>query len=46
MDVYLHKRKRIKYYNVKGVDPDKLKLFVSYFNNQKHLPVIKLRKVG
>ena len=46
MDVYLHKRKRTRYYNIKGADPDKLKLFVTYLDDQKHLPIVTLRKVG
>ena len=46
MDVYIQKRKRIGYYKVKGSDTDKLKLLVSYFENQKHLPIINLRKIA
>ena len=43
---YLQKRKRTRYYNVKGSDSDRLKLLVSFLENQKHLPVVNLRKVG
>ena len=46
LDVYFQKPKRSKCYNLKGADPDKVKLKLSYFKGRKHLPVVELRKAG
>ena len=43
---YLQKPKRKKKYRVRGDDPETVKLSVLYFEDKKHLPIVKLRKVG
>jgi len=43
---YLQKSKRKRKYRVKGYDPETVKLSILRFKDKKHLPIIKLRKVG
>jgi transposase InsO family protein len=43
---YFGKPKRKRPYNVKGPDPEIVKMFISYLDDKEHLPVVKLRKVS
>ena len=43
---YLQKTKRKRKYRVRGDDPEKVNLSVSYFDDKNHLPIVRLRKVG